>query len=243
MRLDYEHMEQTNKIVWPKTSTVSLICLGIILIIFLTSCALDQTKVTRLKDQKISVFSKSCSEKPSCFDYVEKNWLEWGEDNQTKKDQMMDNTEERVYDTIKRELGLEESQYSLSCVECNMDRGGFIKVKGTYQNNSHLEFYYHWGWCSSGGTDCGYDVCLTTDSDELFQLTKSSYCSQIETEETNDSFICKGEAFDYTEEIRAQCYKGQFEKIQDSRKTFSLRQYSGRCSAEASPGNFSCLEI
>ena len=64
-------------------------------------------------------------------------------------------------------------------------RGGFIKAKGTYEDNSPFGLYYRWGWCSSGGADCGWEACFKTTLDELLETVKANLCNEL-----SSIFLC-----------------------------------------------------
>ena len=62
------------------------------------------------------------------------------------------------YDSIiKDRFGLQN--YSLKCMDSDFTRGGFAEAKGTLPNNKDFEMMYRSGFCSSGGTDCGWSKC------------------------------------------------------------------------------------
>jgi len=100
---------------------------------------------------------------------------------------------------IERDFGLNRSDFTLSCNECAMTRGGFIKAAGTYKDGSDFELYYHSGWCSSGGADCGFSACFSSSSPEAFSLAKST--------------LCKG---------NVNCSDGRFEKSEGDKSTISI---------------------
>ncbi len=83
---------------------------------------------------------------------------------------------EKIYDTkneayffdeINSAFALNKEDYKLDCMEGELKRGGFIKTTGKYKDNSNFELFYHWGWCSSGGADCGDTLCFSTENEEL----------------------------------------------------------------------------
>jgi hypothetical protein len=55
-----------------------------------------------------------------------------------------------------------DDKYVLQCVECDLGRGGFVKLQGAYANGTRFTYYHRFGWCSSGGTDCKDTECFAT---------------------------------------------------------------------------------
>jgi hypothetical protein len=141
---------------------------------------------------------------------------------------------------IERSFGLVADEYTVECSECLIGRGGHVTAKITYNENP-LELYHKWGWCTSGGTDCGWEMGFTSFSDrtdEIYSIVKNKFCSKISSSESNDGKICVGNAFDNTDEMRERCLAGDFEKSEFGKKTLSIDQNSNRCSSSATQGSF-----
>lgn len=183
---------------------------------------------------------KSCSGGPSCFDNI-KPFGKIIEDHALTTEEVTKDIEDRFFDIIKQEFGLEKTDYELQCMECDMDRGGYIKAKGNYKDGSPIELYYHWGWCSSGGTDCGWRMCFTSTSDNLFKSVKNSFCGRISSRGLHDEYGCTSEAYDTTEEVKSKCWAGEFERIDEDKKTLAITQNLGRCTSSIEKSNFDCL--
>ncbi len=190
--------------------------------------------------------TKSCTGGPSCFDNY-KTMLKTTEGNQAKAEELLKEFQTRFFDTIKDNYGLNTSDYALQCMECDMGRGGYVKAKGTYTDGSNLELYYHWGWCSSGGTDCGWEICFTTENDALFQSVKNARCSLIQSYAMQDDYSEPGtrnliKTNDSTNETRKECLNGAFEKTSGKQKTITIIQNSGRYADTVKTDNTGCLE-
>jgi hypothetical protein len=184
---------------------------------------------------------KSCSGGPSFLDNLQLTYETM--DNKTLADKYIKEAQDRFYETIKDQFNLEKSEYNLECMESNMGRGGYIKAKGTYKDGSELELYYRWGWCSSGGTDCGESKCFSTTSDTVFSIMKNTSCNSITSSQSHDEYICLSPAYDNTTEVRNECLNGSFEKIDGNKKTISIIQSSNRCYSSASVGLLDCIGI
>lgn len=141
-----------------------------------------------------------------------------------------------ISDLIER-IGLNYSDYIFSCIEAKMERGGYIKAKGKYKDGKDVELSYRWGWCSSGGTDCGWNICFKTDSASQMSKIKNTFCQKITSRIYHDDNLCLGEEKDNTDLVREQCAKGEFEKG----NTISIVQESNRCISTAIVGDFDCI--
>lgn len=80
------------------------------------------------------------------------------------------NTSDARYEYFERiateNLGLPRDDYVILRGRCDLSRGGFVEFAARDRAGRRFDFYYHWGWCSSGGAACGYDVCISTPVDE-----------------------------------------------------------------------------
>ena len=182
---------------------------------------------------------KSCSGGPTCFDNLKVGLLERVDGNQTKAEEIITSSQNWFFDIIKRNFGLEKSDYELSCMECDMMRQpGYIKAKGTYKDGSPFELYYHWDWCSPAGTGCGWDICFSSTSNTLFESVKTNICSKISSGQSHDEYSCTAEAYDDTEQVKSQCLAGEYERIVGNEKTLAIKQISNRCKSSVEEGNF-----
>lgn len=203
-----------------------------------TTSVMVQRNMSALEDFKV----ESCTHGPSCFDNVKIRCQNQANGNTTSLEKKINDSRNRFYSLIKMKFGLEKSDYNLSCAECDLGRGGFIKAKGRTRDGSSFEIYYHHGFCSSGGTDCGWSVCFGSDSDDLFKDVKTSFCNKISSYQRNDGSLCEHEAYDNTQKVRNKCMAGAYEKQTEDQKKLSIRQYSDRCKASVEKGSFDCMD-
>lgn len=150
------------------------------------------------------------------------------------------------FENINRSFGIPQSEYSLECMDSSFGRGGFIEAKGTYKNGEKLELLYHWGWCSSAGTDCGWTKCFAVEgNDELFQSVKKRLCNEIKSFFNNNIAACESAnpSYDNTSEVREKCLEGEYEYELGDKKVISIIQSSGRCSSSVHKGDSNCLAI
>jgi len=173
---------------------------------------------------------KSCTGDAGCFDNI-----------------LSDDTTRETFSGYMDTFNLNISDYTLDCAECELDRGGFIKGRGIYQNKTRFEFYYHWGWCSSGGADCGWTACFTWYSnveDEVYRNVKNNLCNNLYSTQSHDEYACTvGGEYDNTTAARSECLSGAFEEVTPEKRTISISQYSGRCTSTPEKGEINCLGI
>jgi hypothetical protein len=182
---------------------------------------------------------KSCTGGPSFFDNLIMSAFIM--DNQTLAGEYQKDGQDRFYDIIKNEIGLEKTDYTLDCMEGDMGRGGYIKARGKLNDSSSFELYYHWGWCSSGGSDCGWSKCFSSESNRLMASVKNITCGQISSRVIHNDYTCASEAYDRTDEVKNKCNAGEFEKVDGSKRIISIIQNSGRCEDSVNVGDLSCL--
>jgi hypothetical protein len=178
---------------------------------------------------------KSCTGAPSCTDNIRTSLA--NSRNQTDIDEAVREAEQTFYDTIERNFGLKKDEYELSCMECNMGRGGYVKAQGTNTDGSAFDLYYRWGWCSSGGADCGSDMCFKSTGPS-FDSVKEKICSSLTSSQRNDGMLCKDPEYDTTTIIQAKCREGLYEE----NNSIALRQLSNRCGSSVDSGTYDCLE-
>jgi hypothetical protein len=190
-------------------------------------------KFPKNKLAALDVFmQKSCTGGPSFFDNLNKSAQM--ADNRTK---YTEESQDRIY-TAMQDMGLRD--YSFSCIEADIGRGGYIKAQGILKDRSTFDINYHWGWCSSGGSDCGWSLCFSSASNDIFESVKNESCSKISSTQSNDGQICTSEAYDKTKEVQNSCRAGEFEKADGNKKSLSIIQSTGRCNASAAVGDFNC---
>jgi len=143
---------------------------------------------------------------------------------------------------IKNNLGLELESYSIVSFEREAGRGGFIKSKIS-ADGEPLELYYRFGWCSSGGTDCGWKMYFTSSSEkteDLYQTVKSNFCSNIEKKYYPDpsNITCAQEGYDETKDIQDKCYTGEYEETLNGKKILTINQIMNRCWSDVRKGEY-----
>ena len=150
---------------------------------------------------------------------------------------------ESYHEIIRKAFGLGSNQYEIRCVRSDMSRGGFIEAQGRLSTGGNFELYYHWGWCSSSGTDCGWAKCFSVEgNDRLFEIVRNRICNEI-TSRTAHGEFCPSQAYDNTEEAREKCLNGGYDYLIGSRKIISIVQHSGRCSSYVEKGIPDCSGI
>jgi hypothetical protein len=168
---------------------------------------------------------KSCTTGKSCFENAEiyANLTNRGYITYT------DEVRSSINDTLSSQFGLDSSEYTLSCVECNMGRGGYIQAKGKYKNESAFELYSHYGWCSSGGADCGWEIYFISSDKDLIREEQEVICSSISSYGNHDDYFCEGTKFDNTTEAIAQCKS--MAAVDSTLQKISVIQKGNRCGA------------
>lgn len=146
---------------------------------------------------------------------------------------------------LREHFGLSESDYTIYYSECNPGRGGYFKTGGVYKDGSKLELYYHWGSCSSGGSDCGFDVCINTRSNEFLEEQKNTFCDQLSSRMLNDGTVCDGDEYDNTKSVKDSCLSGAYDgkRTLGSESSFSIIQNISKCKNSVSIGNRKCMDI
>ena len=184
---------------------------------------------------------KSCSGGPSFFDNLDLSAKFIA--SQSISNEYIKNSQNRFYEIIEDQFNLKKSDYSVECAEGDLGRRGYVKVKGEYKDGSPLELNYHLGWCSSGGSDCGWSMCLKSQSDDLFGPVKNNFCNKLSSRQLYDDYSCTSQqAHDKTEEVKGNCIAGEFENIDGNTKSISIIQNSNRCTDSVKVGEFNCIE-
>ncbi len=125
--------------------------------------------------------------------------------------------------------------YTLTCSSCNLSRGGFIDAN-IIKAGEPVELYYSWGWCSSGGSDCGWELSFTTNSgSDLYAPMAANYCNKITEYSYVNKLNCTGLEFDITEKEKSACFLGDYTIEQNGKRTLAISQISNRCDARVEP--------
>jgi hypothetical protein len=190
---------------------------------------------------------KGCANGLSCFDNVAIISRFNAHGNQSMFEQQKTETEDYFYQYLFDYFQLNKSDISITCAECMMDRGGFIRAKGVYKKDAPFELYYHWGWCAPSGGDCGWGLCFTSSDESLFRGVENLTCSRIyvvnETEDNSEPGISRRVIqSDLTNVTREECAGGSYSKQNGVQKTISLIQNSYPMQTFVTSGNASCLE-
>ncbi len=151
--------------------------------------------------------------------------------------------EERFYELISQQFGLNKTDYTLEFADSYLIRGGFLKAKGKTTDGKEFELYHHYGGCSSGGSDCGWSNCFSSTSSQVFETSKNKLCNEIYSFHAAADTFCAGPELDQTSEVRKKCFEGGFEKTSGQKRTISITQQSGRCESSVQKAEFNCLEI
>ena len=184
-------------------------------IVFELNLSKNQLATIGVNMMKTNYVMKSCSGGPSCSDEIREELLESVNDNETKAKEIITHRENYFFDEILTDFGLEKSDYNLSCMECSIGRGSYIKAKGIYKNSTPFELYYRHGMCSSGGADCGWDMCFSSRG-HIFDMIKNKFCDEIVSGGGNVNYT--------TAQVRKECFNGKFERTIGNQKSISIIQ-------------------
>ncbi|MCX6814115.1 MAG: hypothetical protein NTY20_00465 [Candidatus Aenigmarchaeota archaeon] len=194
---------------------------------------------------------KSCIGEKGCFDSNVLVFRKQAGGNQTQIDESVTNLQNWFYSTISGQFLLNQSSYTLNCMECNPGRGGFLKTQGTY-GNTPFTLYYHTGWCSPGGGDCGLFACFSETSPNptaAYSAIKEKLCSQLEYFNLTGYYNESDNTYSYiktndlTNQTRTECLQGGFEKIDAKSRTISIVQDSSMSGHFARKGETDCLAL
>ena len=118
------------------------------------------------KKYDINVYlTKSCNDGPSFFDNINTSAQRFT--NNTLANEYIQKQTQSIYNNIDEAYNLNSSDYTLTCVEAQLVRGGYIKAECIYKDGSSFQLFYHQVWCSSGGADCSSNICFNSTSKEL----------------------------------------------------------------------------
>ena len=199
-----------------------------------------------LKNKLVTIevpMTKHCEGGKNFFENYETGLIHKYNGDKERVREIMESAHDWVDETIS-EFGLNKTDYKLDCIEGNRERGGSIRARGIYLGKIPFELYYRHGWCSSAGTDCGFDACFTSFSDDesLYNLVKSNLCKKISSynlEEDRSELRVN----DTTDKIRKKCLEDGFGKIEGKKKSISINQRSYRHSSYVLSGETDCLNI
>ncbi len=202
------------------------------------------------EDQLVTLgvpLKRSCTGEKGCFDTSRIILEEQAHGNQSLADENMAYLQDWFHGTLSEKFLL--NQPRLDCTECNSGRGGYLKANGT-QDGTPFSLYYHTGWCSPGGGDCGWSLCFSEVSDQpsaAYQALKAKVCSEIEfynlTEYTTPETYSYNRTNDLTNETRLLCRNGGFEFLSGNSRTISVVQDSSRLGTFATRGEADCLAL
>ncbi len=174
------------------------------------------------------LMQKPCTGAPSCLDNIRTYASAYSHGNKTLEEETIKEESDEYYAKINETFDLQASDYSLNCMECNLGRGGYIRANGTYKDGTPLVLYYHWGWCSSGGTDCGWSACLKTENDQVLGNAENTLCPKLESYDRQEKYmkdyVTMETTRDETNQTQADCFKRGYETVQGKEKTLSIVQ-------------------
>jgi hypothetical protein len=190
--------------------------------------------------------TKSCSTNASCLDKVKQELGKKASGNQTLADELFRSSEDWFYDVIYDSYGLERMDYVHTCTECDLARGGYIKAKGTYKDGTPMELYYHWGWCSSGGTDCGWSVCFASENKQLFESVKNIACQKLSyyerVEDTSvPGVVSMNTVVDRSNQTITECLSGKYDDKTGNMYALSIIQEANRYATSVEKGDTDCM--
>lgn len=148
---------------------------------------------------------------------------------------------QRNKDILKDSLGLSSSNYNFSNLECKWTRGGYVQAEGTYKEDFRLELYYEAGGCTSSGWDCGMELCLSTNSEELFEEMKERFCPQMMFSNLSNAGCEHNHSEIHHRIAQERCRNGAYSWTEDDMHTFSFKQVQNRCGANVSLGKKDCM--
>ncbi len=126
---------------------------------------------------------------------------------------------------LQEEFGI--SAYNIININCDPNRGGYIKTEVEDlldYNISKLKIYYHWGWCSSGGADCGRSICFSTESIDKFNEIRNKLCDKLGKDSPTSENLTQEDR-----NLISECNSKKFEKVIGNKKVFSIDlQIGGR---------------
>ncbi len=201
----------------------AILIILVMMVIFISGCISNNSNTNSVSSQEEKDFSPM-QKKPLCS-YDKSNLNQYD-------------------DYLERGFGLRSNQYTLKCVDADITRGGFVEAEGDYVNGSAFELLHHWGWCSSGGSDCGWTKCFAVEgNNELFETIKNKICNEIDSRVTYNEYEygCTFPTYDNTNEIRQKCLNGEYEYIIGNKKVISVIQDVGRCFSSVKKGSSNCL--
>jgi hypothetical protein len=194
---------------------------------------------------------KSCTGSPDCFEANAPIFQKQAKGNQTQADESMAGLQSWFYSTISDQFLLNQSEYTLTCMECNYGRGGFLKAQGVHEGTP-FTLYYHTGGCSPGGGDCGWFACFSETSptqSAAYTAIKERLCGQIENFNLTgyfnpiDSTYSYVKSNDTTSQARQDCLQGGFEDTTGDTRAISIIQDSSNSGHFVSKGGTDCLKL
>lgn len=206
------------------------------------------------KNQLVSLeipIRKSCTGEKGCFDSNILAFQKQAHGNQSQADESIANLKAWFYNTISDQFLLNQSTYTLTCMECNYGRGGFLKAQGAH-DDTPFTLYYRTGWCSPGGGDCGWSLCFSENSSSpttTYTAIKEKLCSQIEQfnltgyYNPQDSTYSYVKSNDLTTQKMQECLQGAFEETSGSSRVISIIQDSSMSGHFTRKGETDCIAL
>ncbi|VVB53528.1 Uncharacterised protein [uncultured archaeon] len=199
----------------------------------------------QLADVEVSL-QKSCTQGLTCLKDTEESMRLELAGNKTEAQIARENTKQYFENILLENFGINPAEIQLTCAECDMGRGGYIKAAGTI-GNATFTLYRRTGWCRTGGGDCGNTICLTTNSDELIQKAENKICPNIyslnQTEvNTEEGVYTVVPVSDTTNQTRVNCLTGAYTTTNGDTKTLALIQEANRYNSAVKPLTANCIE-
>lgn len=144
-------------------------------------------------------------------------------------------TEEFLNDTLLRGFGWERESYQVLSGNCTLGRSGKVNIT-VLRNDTTAHVYWRHGWCSSGGTDCGFDAAVASESKAQVDQVKSVVCQKLAHAAPYAGPLCDNELFDNTSNVISACENGQFDFQEHGLHQFSVLQISHRCEQRVEGG-------
>lgn len=110
------------------------------------------------------------------------------------------------------------SDLSLTSAEGDFSRGGYVKGEGVDGRGNVIKFFRDWGWCSSGGSGCGFNICFSAPTPEQ----NFHYYVEVRTPEPNYVYELMKNTVCERYSLQAECASKKFEKTSSGRTIFSL---------------------
>lgn len=142
---------------------------------------------------------------------------------------------------IEQHFQIEPGTYEVISSECELGRGGNLSAVLRLEGQE-VTLRYDWGWCSSGGSDCGWSSCIIAPQGELYDRLKAAQCSMVSETQVSaaeSGGICThNDSHDGTDAARQECLG--YGQAAGGQAMFSVLQEANRCGSSAQPGPIPC---